>query len=250
MSHDPLDSEERELARLLGRMREATPPAAVDAAILATARAATQTEADAARPSPPAPPAPRARRRPARWPAMSGIAASLVVAFGLAWHLQPPPAQPPPLHDATRSASAGAEPAAAPPAQRAMHVPIPAEDAAPAPTDDRAPPAPARAARSLRTPVAPSATAVMAAPAAHQAPAPASAAYPAPASPLPDSAHPADFLQQLEADQRLPRRQWLSQIRRHREAGNLELARCSLTHFLLRHPGTRLPDDLRELMEQ
>ena len=273
MSHDePLNSEERELARLLGRGREAAPSAAVDAAILAAARAAVQRDADAALPAHAAPHRPRAQRRLPRWPAITGIAASVLVAFGLDWQLQPPAPERPQLHEASGSPASAHAPAAAPLARRAMSLPAPTADVPPESQRDQTPPAAGRMARSEPAPAAAPAASVMATPAPHApasdapgqsrvpaaatqesattARAPAPAPYSALPSASPDHGHTAGFLQQLDADQRLPRRQWLSQIRRHRQAGNLELARCSLTYFLLHHPGTRVPDDLRELMEQ
>ena len=86
---EPLTPEERELARLLGRRAEQGPPAALDAAILAAARAAVDAPPADAVASPEAPRAPRPRPR---WPAVFGIAASMVFAIGIAWQLRPSPA--------------------------------------------------------------------------------------------------------------------------------------------------------------
>lgn len=73
---DPLTAEERALAERLARSAPSRlPPASVDTAILRAAHAAAQ---------PPATP----RRRP-RWPALVGIAATLVLAIGVAWQLRP-----------------------------------------------------------------------------------------------------------------------------------------------------------------
>lgn len=60
----------------------------------------------------------------------------------------------------------------------------------------------------------------------------------------------ASLQQQLDADAQLPRRQWLNAIRAHQQAGNEDLARASLERYLSQHPGARLPDDLRALLEQ
>ena len=73
---EPLTPEERELARLLGRRVEQAPPAALDATILAAARAAVHAPAaDAAVPAE----APRRQRTRPRWPAVFGIAAAIAV---------------------------------------------------------------------------------------------------------------------------------------------------------------------------
>lgn len=88
---EPLTPEERELARLLGRRAEQAPPAALDAAILAAARAAVDAPAADAVASPEAP---RTQRTRPRWPAVFGIAASMVFAIGIAWQLRP---EPPPV---------------------------------------------------------------------------------------------------------------------------------------------------------
>lgn len=75
---EPLSAEERELAALLGRTGpHGEPSPALDAKILSAARAAVTR--DGARPA--------ARRR--RWPALAGLAASALVAVGIAWQLRP-----------------------------------------------------------------------------------------------------------------------------------------------------------------
>ena len=75
---EPLSAEERELATLLGRTGpHGEPSPALDAKVLSAARAAVAR--DAARPA--------ARRR--RWPALAGLAASVLVAAGIAWQLRP-----------------------------------------------------------------------------------------------------------------------------------------------------------------
>lgn len=108
---DPLSQEERELAERLGRLGGPREPApALDAAILAAARAAVAedeappavlaaaplpaTEATAdAKPDPAPAPAPtvtpfRPRRTVPRWPLGLSVAASLVLAAGIGWKLQ------------------------------------------------------------------------------------------------------------------------------------------------------------------
>lgn len=107
---EPLTPEERELARLLGRRVEQTPPAALDATILAAARAAVHAPAaDAAVPAE----APRRQRTRPRWPAVFGIAASMVFAIGIAWQLRPEPPPVPAGEAAVAAAPAAADVAAA-----------------------------------------------------------------------------------------------------------------------------------------
>ncbi|BBO51328.1 hypothetical protein [Stenotrophomonas maltophilia] len=324
--NDPLTPEERELAQLLGRRAEQEPPAALDAAILAAARAAVDAPAADATASPDAP---RVRRTRPRWPAVFGIAASMVFAIGIAWQLRP---EPPPVpageaqmaaapaaadvaateqmieSSAADSAAAAAEPAAAPAMPEAAPVAAPAAAIArerkPAPAD--ATDAPAPAARSMAAePAADSAFAALPPPPAAAPPAPpAPAAYSAPAplmapvvasgslkarsagSPESNSvqAEQAPALDRVEitstkhaapsrsapgvmrrgsdaglsadtvqaevaADARLPRRQWLQKIRERRDDGQRDLARASLERYIQQYPESRLPRDLRPLLD-
>ncbi len=327
---EPLTPEERELARLLGRRAEQAPPAALDAAILAAARAAVDAPAADAVASPEAP---RTQRTRPRWPAVFGIAASMVFAIGIAWQLRPEPppipageaavaAAPAAAEDvaaadkaAERSAADGAvataEPAAAPAAPEAAPV-----AAAPAPAIARASKpaetaeAPAQAARSMAAdaaadtsfaalPPAPAAAPAAAppappAPTAYSAPAPLmapvvasgslkarSAGTPesnsvqaeqapaldrveitsmkreAPSRSAPgimrrgsDAGLSADAVQaEVDADARLPRRQWLQKIRTRRDDGQRDLARASLERYMQQYPEARLPRDLRPLLD-
>jgi len=139
---EPLTPEERALAERLRLGRPALPSAALDAAILAAARAAVAPApaavpqgdarsepdagagADAVQPAPiaAAPQPARATpstvvRRRTRWPAWTGLAASLTLAVGIAWQLRTPPPPVPmpaaapahaPIADAMRFASAEA----------------------------------------------------------------------------------------------------------------------------------------------
>lgn len=216
---DPLSPEERALAGLIGRRHDQAPPAALDAAILAAARASVSTPAgDAAAGNAPAaadtapPSSVRARRSRPRWPAVFGIAASMVFAVGIAWQMRPEPPVVPaqeaqtvaaPVPDeraasdtqAPQPLSTAAErapppppsplpapqtaPAAAEPSAKAVIARAPEAQAAPPATE----PAPRMAARSR--PAEPAAEAVFAPP-APAAPAPAAAppaptAYSAPA---------------------------------------------------------------------
>ena len=144
---DPLDANERALADLLARDALPGPSPQLDARILAAARAATSTPERASR-----------RPRP-RWIAGMSIAATLVLAVGIAWRLRPLPERPvaseaPTMVSAVRvvePAQPAASPAAAsdvvysqpqPPA-RELPKTVPAERES-APTDARkqAPPAP------------------------------------------------------------------------------------------------------------
>lgn len=89
----PLDHEERALAALLPRPHgRAEPGADLDARILAAAQAALH-------------PRPVAKRQRRSWIGPTAVAASLMLAVGLAWQLRPPPAAP----VATEAASADSD---------------------------------------------------------------------------------------------------------------------------------------------
>lgn len=328
---EPLTPEERELARLLGRRAEQAPPAALDAAILAAARAAVDAPAADAVASPEAP---RTQRTRPRWPAVFGIAASMVFAIGIAWQLRP---EPPPIpageaavaaapaaaedvaavdQAAERSAADGAvataEPAAAPAAPEAAPVAAPApaiaraSKPAPAETAEAAaqaarsmaadaaadtsfaalPPAPAAA--PAAAPLAPPAPTAYSAPAPLMAPVVASGSLKARSAGTPesnsvqaeqapaldrveitsmkreapsrsapgimrrgsDAGLSADAVQaEVDADARLPRRQWLQKIRTRRDDGQRDLARASLERYMQQYPEARLPRDLRPLLD-
>ncbi len=60
----------------------------------------------------------------------------------------------------------------------------------------------------------------------------------------------ADARAQVDADAQLTRRQWLQKIRERRDAGSTDLARASLERYLRTYPETRLPNDLRTLLDQ
>lgn len=199
---DPLTPEERELARLLGRRAEQSPPPALDAAILAAARAAVDAPAGEA---PLTPAAPRTLRPRRRWPAVFGVAASTVFAVGIAWQMRPEPPSAPAEAVATApaaqemAADASAEvmsydsaaadvaatepapaPTAAPAAAEAAPAPAPAiaDVPKPAPVTPRQLPAPMMA---PAPPPAPTADTAFAAPAMPAAAPPAPEAYSAPA---------------------------------------------------------------------
>ena len=151
---DPLDPEERALADALGRaVPRAGPPPAVDAAILASARRATQAPTGSG----------ASHHRPRRrWPAVLGVAASLALAVGVAWQLRPapdaavpaasegppvvfdapPPAPREPLRaEAETGAGTAAMPAREPPPVRELAPPMPAtaRSLPPAPEEADAP---------------------------------------------------------------------------------------------------------------
>ena len=174
--HAPLDAEERALRaglpRLLGR---GEPGPGVDARVLAAARAAATPAAGAAR-----------HRR--RWVAPLGVAATVIVAAGLAWQLLPP--QPAPRQASEVAASdAGAQPQA----ERAPPPTVtPPDDARAAPPSPPvAVPAPPRPRASASPELMPAEAAVAAPLAATGAPAPpppAAAVPPAPPAPPPTPA--------------------------------------------------------------
>ena len=98
---DPLDANERALADLLARDALPGPSPQLDARILAAARSATT--------------APPSRRPRPRWIAGMGIAATLVLAIGIAWRLRPLP----PQHQAASEYAVSAVRVIEPPAQTA-----------------------------------------------------------------------------------------------------------------------------------
>lgn len=89
---EPLNAEERDLAQRLARLGGPREPApALDAIILAAARAAVSEPAAATPAEAPADPkvTPLRPRKPTpRWPLGMGLAASLVLAAGIGWRLQ------------------------------------------------------------------------------------------------------------------------------------------------------------------
>jgi len=246
MNHrDPFTPEERELAGLLEGRVDVAPSPEADAAILAAARAALQGEAAESRRAAHAwsTDAPRRHRRRARWPALLGVAASVVVAVGLAWQLRPGPPTPfaavkqetTPAH-ARQAGPGDAATAAAPVADEPVRLPAPAAAPGTAPASAPAPSAgrqPASAAAADRP------SAIMASP-PEQAlrrmmPAPLSAEEVADA---------------VQADATLSRRQWLQRIRSRRDAGDIDVARASLERYLRQYPGTRVPRDLQALLTE
>ena len=121
---EPLDAQERALRAHLPRPHgRGEPGAAIDARILAAARSATETA-----------PRPAHRRR---WIAPLGVAATVIVAAGLAWRLLPPGAPPAASEQATADIAAPAAmeappPPATPPADAEPAMPVPQRAMAPA----------------------------------------------------------------------------------------------------------------------
>jgi len=65
-----------------------------------------------------------------------------------------------------------------------------------------------------------------------------------------DAGLSADAVQaEVDADARLPRRQWLQKIRTRRDDGQRDLARASLERYMQQYPEARLPRDLRPLLD-
>lgn len=155
MTRDPslLDADERTIAAQLARHAPSGAPApALDAAVLAAARAATAGDAPA---RPQRTPSRAAWSRRRRWPAITGVAASLALAAGIAWQLRPMPAAAPVQDEApapaatafraTRDVPPAPGLAAAPAATPATAVPgeNPAQVAATAPSSGASAPPPA-----------------------------------------------------------------------------------------------------------
>ncbi len=133
-AREPFTAEERALAERLARLdAHAQPSAELDARILAAARAATVASA---------PPQPYRR---ARWPVAAGLAASAVLAVGIAWQLRPLQETPAIVEQAQPSASlvgsadAGAQDA--PPPEAAASDTFAEETASPPPAQLAEPPA-------------------------------------------------------------------------------------------------------------
>jgi hypothetical protein len=141
----PLDAEERELAERLAQLgASAEPSTALDARILGAARAATRM-GDAATTTPTATGRSRPRRR---WPVAMGVAATLVLAVGIAWQMRPvgetrqayseapaavqvvdAPSQRPPLRRLPSTEVEADVPPPAAPAMRALSPPPPPAEA-------------------------------------------------------------------------------------------------------------------------
>ncbi len=201
--------------------RAETPMAAADVAEVATAPAAKQS-------APPAPPRADTGERSITPPVPAPIKAAPL----------PPPAPAP------------AAPVAAAPASQAY-----AMDAAPAPASAPASaPAPAlekittTGSRVRQQAAEPRSAPMAAEPARNAAGAPGVMRRAAPAAvsgTLSDSAVNAA----VDADAALPRKQWLQRIRERRDNGDVDTARASLERYLQHYPETRVPRDVRPLLD-
>jgi hypothetical protein len=139
----PLGPEERALADRLARLGpHGEPSPALDARILAAARAELE---------------PGPVRRPVRWPLALGVAASLMLAVGVAWQLRPMPEAV--TYDEATSAMVLEAPATGSATEDAPSAPVPAEpDVAPQfdpPAPGAVTDAPTRTAPSGTVPAAP-----------------------------------------------------------------------------------------------
>ncbi len=276
--HDPLDADERELARVLRALPAGEPPSVLDARILAMARDAvvtTPAQKDEAQP--------RARRAP-RIAWGLGVAASCVFAAGLVWRMggfgtesfdlvgtelredvapsaanAEPDVQPaaplPPAPEEHISVEIGvpATPARTiappPPPPPPMEAPAPQAAVASAPAaPPPAPPAPPAAIERVREEAA-----------MRRAPEPAPAAAPS-ASLSSEAAGESPPLESITVfgsrvadldaasvvaeDSKAGSQTWIQRIRARIDRGDTEGARQSLEGFIERHPRKPLPQDL------
>ena len=168
-----LDAEERALAASLPRVPgRAEPGADLDARILAAAQAALH-------------PQPASRRPRRSWIAPTAVAASLMLALGLAWQLRPPPAPDAPAAAASAD-SAGPDAGGDAMMVQAIEAPPPPASVATVPESAQMKPAPPAAETPIAAGIA-GADARQAAPAEPQpaaVPPPAPPAPPAPVAPV------------------------------------------------------------------
>ena len=287
--HDPLDADERALARVLRALPAGEPPSALDARILAMARDAVVTT-----PSLPDEGRPRPRRAP-RFVWGFGVAASCVMAAGLVWRMGGFGAESldvvgTELRDDVTESAAAAEPTLqpAPPLPEApdehISVDIGAAASRPAPTIAPPPPPPAAPAARAQNAATPDA---FADPAREQGLSEPSrresasreqasaviAAAPAPVAELQadatesfadaDAAETLDSvtvtgtrLRQSRADLIVAEdgnagpQTWIQRIRARIARGDVDGARASLEAFIERHPRKPLPQDLIDFRAQ
>lgn len=281
---DPLDEDERELARIVRALPGGEPPPALDALILKTAQDAVATS-------------PSRRVRRVGWLSMwsLGSAAAAVLAVGVGWQLS---------RESFRAQAPAAEsapavpPPASPPAEDTMSVDIVHRE--PKVYDNSPPPPPPQPARAVAKEksaaqvnepqpfidehVAPAAAAEQAAGQAAEserrdgpalaAPTPMPQAAPAQgvigamqksaadAATEADNGATLDKLEvtgsrmrqvqppgaspRVEEDVKLGATDWLQKIRDRLDRGDLEGARASLKLFQQRYPGQVVPEDIRE----
>jgi outer membrane biosynthesis protein TonB len=272
----PLDQtpEERELAQRLARLGpRGEPSPQLDARVLAAARASLDPV--------PAPP-----HRSRRWPVALGLAASLVLAVGVAWRLRPlPPGSTAELATPGRPVAQvqAAPPTSEPVPAAAAAAPSATEAGANANVMEPPPPpppeaAPRRAAKSVAAPAAeledqvevdaPAPDVILDVPTpavtpqpiqkteANQSGADAAASVHAddaldrsansPAEPETGD-EPLDAMPPATADAPGVRDAWLSRIRALIDSGDIAGGRHSLHAFVERYPDYPLPEDLRAL---
>ena len=256
--------EERELARVLADSAPVgTLPAGMDARILASARAAFAPTMPSMAP-----------RRHRRWPVALGLAASVVLATGVAWQLRPLP-EPAVFRTVRVADNAPARRAQeAPSYRRAVVAPAVDAEAMRAPVtapSGRDPLSPAAAAKAARGPVviAPVVALPAPGPARPEAVVAADAAGPAttadiaeaaaatPAPPPPAAATDGSANRPTATSARaaapaavvLPPDAWIDRIRLLRDAGRLAEARADLRAMRRAHPQAPIPTDLRSLAD-
>lgn len=283
--HEPLDAEEAAIARALDRLPGAEPPPALDARILAQARAAVA--------------APARRRRPWFLGTGVGAAAAAVMAAGVAWQLGwiggiPGTATTAPA-ESRRSDGEGArdetlervdiefireerkrEQAAPPPPRAPMTPPAPARESGTRQKASAPPPPPPQASDAMRdaTPSILVEPAPAPAPQAFPADAPsgiAAAGPPAAAASMEQEAARAsseDDRESLDSitvtgtrlakqraalpawteDALLEPDAWLDRIRERVRSGDRQGAEHSLRRFVLKHPTRTVPSELQRLL--
>ena len=249
----PLDAEERALAARLPRPHGRSEPGPdLDARILAAARTALE----------PARPGTTARRR--SWIAPTAVAASLLLAVGLAWQLRPPAALEAsvPATTATAAADASGDALSSPafeaaPAPAAVAVPsVDLEQRQPMPQ----PLEPTRVAKHEHAAVAPLAAAEITEIAAkpdrgaqrpQRRPARATDNATLDSTAVPRAkqaaAEPDEEVPPATADAPEVRDAWLKRIGELLKQGKHDEAKASLAEFRRRYPDVSLPTDLRKL---
>ncbi len=269
---EPLDEDERALARVLRALPTGEPPSALDARILAAARDAVVATHESPRVQ---------RRRSSRLGWGLGLAASCVMAAGLVWRLGGFGMDA--VESAAAPAGLNAPMAAAPAAPMAESVPVdfaartereadsalqvapppPAEQRRQAPAQNRADVARERVAseEAQRKESAPEPAAFAAAPAA--SPPPMAMAAPAPAAAENMVADEAESLDRITVfgsrialadvpiteDARLGPDQWLERIAARIAEGDKAGARASLQRFERQFPRTPLPAEIAAFRE-
>ncbi|GAB3727949.1 hypothetical protein GCM10028794_00990 [Silanimonas algicola] len=238
--HDPLDADERELARVLRALPAGEPPSALDARILAMARDAvvtTPAQTDEGQP--------RARRAP-RLAWGLGVAASCVLAAGLVWRMGGFGAESldvvgTELREEMAAPAASAEPMVPPPPPPAPAAAVAPAMVAAAPAAEARPDVERRREQSTMRPApepAPDATGFAHGDAA-EAPATLDRISVSGAR-VSDVGTAAVVAEDSRAGPQI----WIQRIRARIERGDTEGARQSLEGFIGRYPRKPLPQDL------